>query len=71
MTDNLYKKAQFENNQDQVVMGGAKEADIANRMDAANNATQIGAMKGNLGTAIQTMGKDINQNAEGKATLML
>jgi hypothetical protein len=62
MTDNLYKKAQFQNQRDQAVMTGKGAADIANRKDKDANASNIAAMEGNFGTSIQQLGKDINTN---------
>lgn len=66
MMENIYKKVGAQNQIDQIVMGGAKEADIANRMDKDNSDTQIGAMKGNFGEGLQQIGKDLNINKRSR-----
>ena len=63
MTENLYRKAIAQSDKDAKVMTGAGVADIANRKDADNAATQIGVAQASMGQAMQQTGKDLNQNA--------
>ena len=63
------KRMEAENLQDQMVMQGAEKADIANRMDKDNYATQLGADKANLGAMMQQMGSNLNTGKNTKETL--
>jgi len=62
MMASLNAKAGLENQQDQIVMGGKAQADLANRQDKDNYYTQMGADKVNAATMMQSLGKNLNVN---------
>lgn len=67
----LGQEAQMENQQDQVVMQGEQNRDLADRMDRDNFFSQMAQNIANKGTGIQKTAKDMNQiktrNVTGKA----
>ena len=56
----LGQKANLQNTIDQVVMGGEKAADLADREDRDNFYTQLGKDKASKGEGIQQLGKNVN-----------
>lgn len=57
----LGQEASMQNQQDQVVMGGERARDIANRMDRDNFYSQLASSMSNIGTGLQAGGKSLNQ----------
>jgi hypothetical protein len=60
MMDKYYKESALKSKIGQVEAQGATAADIANRKDKDVTDSAIAAAQGNLGTAIQQTGKDLN-----------
>lgn len=71
MMENLYKKSGLQAKVGETEAKGATAADIANRMDADNAATQIGVAQETLGRGIQTIGKDLNANKKNRMLVNL
>jgi hypothetical protein len=69
MINLLGQKAQLENMQDQVVMGGEQARDLANRQDMDNVFSNLAENYTNLGTNIQGLGKNLNTSQGNKDML--
>lgn len=65
----LSQEAQMENQQDQVVMSGEQNRDLADRQDRDNFYTQMAQDIATMGQGIQQTGKDLNQ-VEQQKTIM-
>lgn len=64
MQELLGQKSGLENQQDQMVMQGEQNRDLADRQDKDNFYTQLGKDKSSMGEGIQHMGKDLNAIAQ-------
>jgi len=62
----LGNKSNLQNVQDQVVMGGEQQRDLADRQDRDNFYTQMGQDVATKGQGIQTIGKDLNAMSENQ-----
>ncbi len=62
MMELVSKEAGFENQQDQAVMAGEQNRDLADRQDRDNFYTQMAQDIATKGEGIQTVGKMLNQN---------
>lgn len=60
----LGQQANLENTQDQIVAQGETNRDLADRQDRDNFFTQLAQNESDIGTAIQTTGKEVNDIAE-------
>lgn len=62
MMNLLSQQAGFENQQDQAVMSGEQQRDLADRQDRDNYYTQLAQDISTKGEGIQTIGKMLNEN---------
>jgi hypothetical protein len=60
----LAQRSGLENQQDQAVMAGEQQRDLADRQDKDNFATQKGRDLSTIGTGVQQIGKDANDVKE-------
>jgi len=65
----LGQETSLKANIDQIKMGGAADADLANRQDKDAFATQLGLDKATIGLGLQQTGKDLNQVAQNKTMM--
>jgi hypothetical protein len=65
----LGQKSSLQTNIDQIEMGGAAAADLANRQDKDAFYTQLGKDKATMGEGLQQTGKDLNQLSQNKVMM--
>lgn len=71
MMNLLTQKAQMENVQDQFVMKGEGDRDMADRMDRDNFFSQMAQDISTKGRGIQQIGKDLNQTKQNEVAMNL
>jgi hypothetical protein len=67
----LSQEAQMENQQDQVVMSGEQNRDLADRQDRDNFYTQMAQDIATMGQGVQQTGKDMNQAQQQKIIMKM
>lgn len=71
MMNILSQQAQMENQQDQIVMQGEQNRDLADRQDNDNYYSQLAQNIAGIGTGLQETGKDVNAIKERKVMMNL
>jgi len=67
----LGQKSELENVQDNYVMTGEQQRDLADRADRDNFYTQKGADLSNIATNVQGLGKNLNTKQENEDVISL